>query len=61
MRVADVFLAMLQDRPFRKALTPEQVRTFLEELAAKGQLDGEIVADLLADLPAALAAAQSER
>ena len=58
MRVADVFQAMIQDRPFRKALAPEQVRTFLEELTAKGQLDGEVVADLLADLPTALAAAQ---
>ena len=58
MRVADVFQAMVQDRPFRKALAPEQVRTFLEEMVSRGQLDGEIVADLLCDLPAALAAAR---
>ena len=58
MRVADVFQAMIEDRPFRKALSEEQVGSFLQEMAAKGQLDGAVVASLLADLPRAMAAAK---
>ncbi|GAB6048243.1 HD domain-containing protein [Methyloparacoccus murrellii] len=59
MRVADVFQAMMQDRPFRKALPPEHAGTLLEEMAQKGELDGEIVALVLADLPGAMSAAKA--
>jgi HD-GYP domain-containing protein (c-di-GMP phosphodiesterase class II) len=58
MRVADVLQAMLQDRPFRKALTAEQAGSFLEMLAGKGELDAKIVATVMQDLEGAMLAAK---
>jgi hypothetical protein len=51
---------MLQDRSFRKALTADQIRTFLEELVTQGRLDAGVAAALLADLPGAMIAARPE-
>jgi len=58
MRVADVLQAMLQDRPFRKALSAEQVSSFLEMMRANGELDAELVAMIIQDLDAAIYAAK---
>jgi len=57
MRVADVLQAMLQDRPFRKALNAEQVGSLLVMMADKGELDAEVVTELMQDLNNALVAA----
>lgn len=42
--VADVFQALVQDRPYRKGMTLEQLLPILDELVANGQLDPDIVA-----------------
>lgn len=59
LRVADIFQAMAQDRPYRKALPAERIKLFLQEFVGKGQLDADTVEALLADLPGAIAVAQS--
>lgn len=57
LRVADIFQAMVQNRPYRSGLTAEQALAFLGDLAARGRLDAEIVSVVGANLPLALAAA----
>ncbi len=42
--VADVFQALVQDRPYREGMTQEKVLGILDEFAASGKLDGELVA-----------------
>lgn len=44
LRVADIFQAMVQDRPYRKGLNTTEVMAFLDELVAAHRLDAEIVA-----------------
>ena len=58
LRVADIFQAMVQDRPYRAGLSADAVCDFMQALAARGDADTKIVAVALADLPAALAAAK---
>jgi putative nucleotidyltransferase with HDIG domain len=58
LRVADIFQAMVQDRPYRAGLSADAVRDFMQALAARGDADAKVVAAALADLPAALAAAK---
>lgn len=57
LRVADIFQAMAQDRPYRKGLSADQVAGFLDGLVAKGRMEPEIVAVVKRDMPAAMAAA----
>ena len=57
LRVADVFQAMAQDRPYRAGLTEHQVIGFLKELAGKGHLDEGIVKLVSENMPHAMAAA----
>nr|WP_321464469.1 HD domain-containing phosphohydrolase [uncultured Desulfobulbus sp.] len=57
VRVADIFQAMAQDRPYRKGLPAEGVIAFVEKLAAQGRVDAEIVAIARASLDEAMAAA----
>lgn len=58
LRVADIFQAMAQDRPYRAGLPAEQVAAFMRELAGQGRVDAALVATVLDDLPAAMAAAR---
>lgn len=58
LRVADIFQAMVQDRPYRAGLSGDAVSEFMQGLCARGDVDAKIVAVALADLPAALAAAK---
>lgn len=44
LRVADIFQAMAQDRPYRKGLNAAEVSDFIDKLAADHRLDAEIVA-----------------
>jgi HD-GYP domain-containing protein (c-di-GMP phosphodiesterase class II) len=48
--VADVFQALAQNRPYRKALEPEVIAAMLNEEMLKGKLDAEIVAMVLKNL-----------
>ena len=57
LRVADIFQAMAQDRPYRAGLTAPQIQRFLLDLCDQGKLDSEVVQVALADMPAAMAAA----
>ncbi|WP_417763648.1 HD domain-containing phosphohydrolase [Shewanella sp.] len=41
--VADVFQALVQDRPYRQGMALPQVLDILDQEVAKGKLDGEIV------------------
>jgi HD-GYP domain-containing protein (c-di-GMP phosphodiesterase class II) len=58
LRVADIFQAMAQDRPYRAGLPAEQVSAFMQELAGQGRVDAALVSMALSDLPAAMAAAR---
>lgn len=57
LRVADIFQAMAQNRPYRAGLSAEQVLEFLNDLVAKGRLDADIVAVAATDMPHAMIAA----
>ncbi|MFA6314158.1 MAG: HD domain-containing phosphohydrolase [Sterolibacterium sp.] len=57
LRVADIFQAMAQDRPYRKGLSANAILAFLGELVAQGRIEAGIVATLAQDMPAAMAAA----
>ena len=59
LRVADVFQAMAQNRPYRAGLSADQIKVFLEELGQQGKLDPDIVAAVTADMPAAMQAASN--
>ena len=49
LRVADIFQAMVQERPYRQGMDDSAVARFMAELVAAGRL----VDALLADLPEA--------
>jgi putative nucleotidyltransferase with HDIG domain len=57
LRVADIFQAMVQDRPYRAGLSAESVRQFMEELISKGRIDRDIFAVAANDMTSAMAAA----
>lgn len=44
LRVADIFQAMIEDRPYRKRLNPHEAMTTLNQLADQGKVDAEVVA-----------------
>jgi HD-GYP domain-containing protein (c-di-GMP phosphodiesterase class II) len=59
MRVADIFQAMIQDRPYRRGLEPERVRDFMRDMADADRID-RAVADMLdANFDLALQAARA--
>lgn len=44
LRVADIFQAMVQDRPYRKGLGVSEVLAFMGDLVAQGRVDAAVVA-----------------
>lgn len=58
LRVADIFQAMAQDRPYRVGLTPGALREFMNDMVRQGRVDADIVAIATADMEGALAAAR---
>jgi HD-GYP domain-containing protein (c-di-GMP phosphodiesterase class II) len=48
--VADVFQALAQNRPYRNALSPEQVLPILKEQVSDGKLDKNVVTMIESDL-----------
>ncbi len=59
LRVADIFQAMAQDRPYRKGLQADEILAFMQELAEKGRVDSGIVAVLATCMPEAMRAAHA--
>ncbi len=57
LRVADIFQAMAQNRPYRAGLSSEQVLDFINNLVSKGRLDEEIVSVLRNNMQEAMKAA----
>ena len=53
LRVADIFQAMVQERPDRQGMDDAAVARFRGELVAAGRCEARLVDALLADLPAA--------
>lgn len=58
LRVADIFQAMAQDRPYRRGLSPEAIRSFLTDMMARGRVDGDIARLALADIDQSMLAAR---
>lgn len=46
MTVADIFTALVEDRPYRASLPRQQVIPILQNMTAKGWLDGDLVQTL---------------
>jgi HD-GYP domain-containing protein (c-di-GMP phosphodiesterase class II) len=42
LRVADIFQAMVQDRPYRKGLSKDAVADFMQQLQANGRIEAMI-------------------
>ncbi|MBS1210665.1 MAG: putative domain HDIG-containing protein [Proteobacteria bacterium] len=59
LRVADIFQAMAQDRPYRPGLDAAALRGFFAEMVAANRVDAQIVALLMTELDAALQVARS--
>ncbi len=57
LRVADIFQAMAQTRPYRSGMTAEQIKAFLREMVDAGKLDSHVVDVALANMPASMEAA----
>jgi putative nucleotidyltransferase with HDIG domain len=57
LRVADIFQAMIQDRPYRAGWAKHEVLRFLKELASKGSVDAGIVNLVGENMAQAMAAA----
>ncbi|WP_346765778.1 HD domain-containing phosphohydrolase, partial [Thauera aminoaromatica] len=53
LRVADIFQAMVQERPYRQGMDDSAVARFMAELVAAGRCEARLVDALLADLPEA--------
>lgn len=61
MCVADVFTAVAEDRPYRKAMSSEEGLGVVDKLGANGALDEQVVATLKQDHDAVDAARRSEQ
>lgn len=57
LRVADIFQAMVQDRPYRQGLSAPDALAFMQQMAAEGRVDADVVAILTHHLPEAVKAA----
>lgn len=51
--VADIFQALVQDRPYRKAMDADAAYGILKEMAEAGKIDADVVARVGMDLPRA--------
>ena len=60
LRVADIFQALAQNRPYRAGLSAEAIQAELERLVAVGKLDADIVEAATLDMAAAMQAATSQ-
>jgi HD-GYP domain-containing protein (c-di-GMP phosphodiesterase class II) len=60
LRLADIFQAMVQDRPYRKGLSPGAVAAFMREQQQRGSVDPQLADLLLANLPEMIEAARGQ-
>lgn len=60
LRIADIFQAMVQNRPYRQGLSVPEVSSFMRELADNGRIDAEVTAALLTDTARAIEIARPE-
>lgn len=60
LRVADIFQAIVQDRPYRAGMTPAAVVEFMTEQRDRGMIDAELADLLLANLDEMLACARPQ-
>jgi HD-GYP domain-containing protein (c-di-GMP phosphodiesterase class II) len=58
--VADIFQALLQDRPYRPRLTLDEAILCMTSMVVEGRLDGEVLAVLMREREACLRLASSE-
>ena len=58
LRIADIFQAMVQDRPYRRGLSAPEVRDFMQDMARQERADAGVIDVLLADMEGALDAAR---
>jgi len=58
LRVADIFQAMVQDRPYRAGLGAQEALAFLQKLAGEGRIDRTVFATLSAFTDEAMRAAR---
>ena len=61
LRIADIFQAMTQHRPYRTGLMPDAVCAFMDGLVRENRLEAELLAVIKADLAGALSACSPER
>lgn len=59
LRVADIFQAMVQDRPYRAGLSATAVGEFMEDLVHQGRVEAGIVKLATTDMDSAMAVARS--
>jgi len=59
LRIADIFQAMVQDRPYRRGLDKIQAFAFMADLAAQGLAEVNLVDQLIASGDEAMAAARA--
>ncbi|MFB2864684.1 HD domain-containing phosphohydrolase [Aeromonas sp. MdU4] len=57
LRVADIFQAMVQNRPYRQGLPASQALAFMQQLAEQGRVDPAVVSVLADHLPQMMRAA----
>jgi HD-GYP domain-containing protein (c-di-GMP phosphodiesterase class II) len=59
LRVADIFQAMAQDRPYRAGLPPDEILAFMRRLISEGRIEAEILRVAEQDMAGAMAAARA--
>jgi len=60
LRVADIFQAMVQDRPYRKGLDDKEIIAFFDKLVAGNRVDGDVAAVVMQNLEEAMLAARAK-
>lgn len=50
MAVSDIFTALAEDRPYRKGMDPEHIKTILQDMASQGIQDSRIVSLLVKNI-----------
>jgi HD-GYP domain-containing protein (c-di-GMP phosphodiesterase class II) len=53
MAVADIFVALTENRPYRQKLTQSLVEKIMLDMVAKNKISGNIVANLLSNYKSA--------
>jgi len=61
LRIADIFQAVAQDRPYRAGMSPAKVQELLADLVQKGRAEPEIVASATVDMAESMSAARAGR